>query len=152
MPAWGENGGWNRHCGQIEKAPRIDSFELARSDVWSVIACGGQRVDAHHDQELCRLFPAGSPSGGIKIALSSKRNGYGGRQLFFLCPVCGLRVRFLYQSGRSFCCRKCVRLNYKSQQETRSGPLYFYNRGMAYADRHPDQWQQHRPSPSSFSH
>lgn len=62
------------------------------------------------------------------IELSRKENGFGGNQAFFLCPACGERRRYLYQLGAAFLCRKCAQLNYRSQQETRSGSMYFYDK------------------------
>lgn len=84
------------------------------------------------------------------LELSRKANGYGGSQAFFLCPACGRRVRFLYQLGTVFFCRKCARLNYKSQQETRSGSMYFYRKGCDLVDKHLDTWPRVRPDGFSF--
>lgn len=54
------------------------------------------------------------------VELSHKNNGFGWWQTFFLCPECGERVRFLYLTGRrGFLCRRCARLNYRSQQRTK---------------------------------
>ena len=70
------------------------------------------------------------------IRLSEKRNGYGGAQVFFLCPTCGKRVRFLYICrDHLFKCRVCARLNYQSQQETKDD-MFFYRRGMSLAEKH----------------
>ena len=44
-------------------------------------------------------------------------NNYGGPdRLYFLCPSCGGRVRFLYLQKLRFKCRICTRSNYYSQQ------------------------------------
>ena len=45
---------------------------------------------------------------------------YGGRRPYFICP-CSRRAIRLYGAGRLFLCRRCHRLNYASQSETRFG-------------------------------
>ncbi len=84
------------------------------------------------------------------VELSRKPNGYGGAQTFFLCPACGARVRYLYLTGRVFLCRKCSKLNYRSQQETRSGSMYYYDKGMSLVDKHLDTWPRLRPDGFTF--
>ena len=71
------------------------------------------------------------------IQLDEKPNGYGGSQLFFICPKCGARVRFLYWQDHPFpfVCRKCAGLNYQSQQKTKSAMLY-YQKGVDYAKKY----------------
>ena len=39
-------------------------------------------------------------------------------RLYFLCPRCGKRVRYLYKEHGTIICRKCVGLNYASQQKS----------------------------------
>jgi len=70
------------------------------------------------------------------LELSRKANGYGGSQAFFLCPNCGERRRYLYQVGGGFLCRKCARLNYRSQQETKSDSMYYYYKGVTLVEKH----------------
>ncbi len=84
------------------------------------------------------------------LELSRKENGYGGSQTFFRCPACGQRVRYLYQVGAEFLCRKCANLNYRSQQETRSGSMYYYDKGMELVEKHLDCWPRVRPDGFSF--
>jgi len=43
----------------------------------------------------------------------------GGERPWFLCPCCGRRVAKLY-AHRIFACRHCLRLNYRSQQQSKS--------------------------------
>ena len=85
-------GGWNKTHEQVERTPRIDSFELAFTHAWGGLFCGGEYLDIYQEDSFCEIFPPSE----YKINLSHKRNGYGGRQTFFLCPGCGGRVRFLY--------------------------------------------------------
>ena len=39
-------------------------------------------------------------------------------RLYFLCPECGKRVRYLYKKDESIICRTCAKLNYASQQRS----------------------------------
>lgn len=146
MSRWRNNGGWNKSRGTVEKTPRIDSFDSAiseRGGALFVCADGVTRlIDCDHyieygpeeDRESIELW--GRAGWNQTIELSRKRNGFGGSQAFFLCPACGGRVRYLYLTGGVFLCRKCSRLNYKSQQETRSDSMYYYDKGMGLVEDH----------------
>jgi len=47
-------------------------------------------------------------------------HNYGGPdRLYFLCPFCNKRIRFLYLHQLHFKCRTCAKLNYYSQQVTK---------------------------------
>lgn len=130
--------------------PRIDSFELNHTHAWGGIFCGTKYLDIYQDDDQVEIFPPKSMK-GAKVKLSRKNNGFGWWQTFFLCPGCGERVRFLYLTGRrGFLCRKCARLNYKSQQETRSGSMYYYGKGMALVEKHFDTWPRIRPDGFAF--
>lgn len=142
MYRWNNNGGWNKSHGTIEKTPRVDSFEAGEIDGWGTLfgymgACASLVLDCYHDvledRETLEIWRNRDRQ---TIELSRKRNGFGGSQTFFLCPGCGGRVRHLYLTGKSFLCRKCSGLNYRSQQETRSDCMYFYNKGMDLVERH----------------
>ncbi len=151
MSTWRNNGGWNKSHGQVENTPRIDSFELATTQGWSFVMCGKKMIESYYatGDETCDLLP-GDGLLPVEIELSSKANGYGGQQLFFLCPDCGGRVRYLYQVGATFHCRKCARLNYKSQQETRSDCMYYYHKGMKLVEDRLPVWTPFRPDGFSF--
>lgn len=111
--------------------------------------CGNRTLDAYHDNVVCDLFPPECRE-YIEIKLSRKRNGYGGEQLFFLCPACGRRIRYLYLTGKTFLCRKCSRLNYQSQQETQSDSMYYYHKGVSLVEKHLDTWPRVRPDGFTF--
>ena len=126
------NGGRNKTHEQVEQTPRIDSFELAFTGSWGGIYCGQKYLNIYQDEEHCEIFPPD----GYTIQLSHKNNGFGGKQTFFLCPGCGQRVRYLYVTGqRDFLCRKCAKLNYKSQQQTKDSMMDYW-KGMEYAKKH----------------
>lgn len=39
-------------------------------------------------------------------------------RMYFHCPYCGKRVRYLYRRQESYMCRNCAKLNYASQQKS----------------------------------
>lgn len=119
----------------MELTPRIDSFELSHTHTWDDILCGGKYLDIYQDADHVEIFPPKSTRGAV-VELSHKNNGFGGWQTFFLCPECGERVRFLYLAGqRGFLCRRCARLNYRSQQRTKDS-MVNYDDGMKYVRRY----------------
>ena len=151
MYRWHNRGGWNKSHGQVENSSRIDSFELAQTQGWSWIMCGQKPIESSylHGDDTCDLIPR-DDLWSVEIELSSKPNGYGGEQLFFICPACGQRFRFLYLTGTAFLCRKCAKLNYRSQQETSSDSMYFYHKGMKLVKSRLLTWPQIRPDGFSF--
>lgn len=155
------SGGWNKSHGTVENVPRIDSFDSAISEGGgSLFVCANgitKLLDFDRytdygscpgeDREIVELW-AGEWSQALE--LSHKVNGYGGQQTFFRCPACGGRARYLYQAGATFLCRKCSRLNYRSQQEARSGSMYYYDKGIALVEKHLDTWTQGSPDGFGF--
>lgn len=126
-------GSWNKSHGTVERTPRIDSFDLALTEIWGYLWWQSTRIPIYQEWDSCTLLP--ERKGEQEIALSHKPNGYGKSQTFFMCPACGARVRFLYFTGkdRLFKCRKCSRLNYRSQQRTRDS-MDGYIEGMRLAE------------------
>lgn len=142
MYRWNSNGGWNKTHGTVEKTPRVDSFEAAELDCWGTLfGYADGRIplvmdcchSIEHDGEIVEVWQGGR---NTTLELSRKENGFGGSQAFFLCPDCGERVRYLYLTGKLFLCRKCSGLNYRSQQETRSNSMYYYDKGMGLVEKH----------------
>ena len=152
MSRWRNNGGWNKRHGTVEKTPRIDSYEAGTVEGWGkLFAFGGGKMlafDCCHyteygpEREMVEVWHKDGWSQTLE--LSRKVNGFGGSQAFFLCPACGGRVRYLYQTGATFLCRKCAGLNYKGNQETRSGSMYYYDKGVALVEKHLDIWPRVR--------
>ena len=122
-------GGWNKTHEQVEKTPRIDSFEVPSLHGTGCLWCGNGLIQAHKVDECSVLLHL--KGGDQRVFLSYSPNGFGGKQAFFLCPECGGRFRFLYLAGQGVLCRKCARLNYKSQQGTK-GSMVDYHKGMDY--------------------
>lgn len=115
------SGGDNRTHGQIERAERIDSFEAGKVDGWGILfsssmvplGCGHFMEDDGEIVELSR------GQWSTTLELTRTPSGFGGSCVFWLCPRCGKRVRFLYFKGRGFLCRGCAKLNYRCQQRTK---------------------------------
>ncbi len=155
------NGGWNRSHGCLESVPRIDSFEAGTLDGWGVLFAESERKMLAFD---CGHYIEYGPQEGQEIveivhpkelwenvlALTRLSSGFGGNRVFWLCPACGGRVRFLYQTGATFLCRKCAGLNYKSQQETKSDGMYYYRKGMALVEKRFAHWPLVRPDGFTF--
>ena len=150
----------NRTHNQVERTPRIDSFEIEHDTGWSCLLCGTERglpvlIDTYHyidygpDDET-ELLEIRQPGWNQAVELSKKMNGFGGYQFFFRCP-CGRRVRFLYQSATGFSCRRCSRLNYKSQQQNKASSLYYYSKGLKFLEKHFDS-RDDKPDGFEFSH
>ena len=101
MGGWG-SGGRNKTHGTVEWYRRIDSFELLRCidaddkphDLIDPVFYGNHRFRLHWVE-------------GIDGTLS---------RLYFGCPLCHRRVRYLYAYGDGYVCRKCLNVNYESQQ------------------------------------
>lgn len=99
------------------------------------------------EREIVELFYNGQDT---ELELTRIPSGFGGSRPFWLCPSCGGRVRYLYRARNAFVCRKCARLNYKSQQETRSGSMYYYDKGVALVEKRLDTWPRVRPDGFTF--
>ena len=146
MARLGTNGGWNRSHGTVERTPRIDSYEAGEINGWGTLFCHADgsipiMLDCCHDTGCApdrETVWVWCPKDGWSqtLELSRKRNGFGGSQAFFLCQSCGERRRYLYHGGAAFLCRKCARLNYKSQQVNRSDSMYYYDKGMNLVEKH----------------
>ena len=158
MPRWRKNGGWNKRCGSVEKTPRIDSYEAGAVVGWGHLFGHTEKglpltLECEHypeeDREIVEVYHP-KQRWAETLELSRKANGYGGSQAFFLCPGCGRRVRYLYMTGTTFLCRKCAQVNYRSQQETRSGSMYFYHKGCDLVEKRLETWPRVRPNGFDF--
>lgn len=143
---YGKNysGGGNKTNGQIERADRIDSFEAGGQEASGILLAsrnggssptplwyGRHTIYDPERREIVELSYRGSQWRDT-LGLTRVRSGFGGNRAFWLCPICGQRARFLYFKGRRFVCRKCGRLNYRSQQRTKDSSNHFQD-GMRLA-------------------
>ena len=159
MSWWNHNGGWNKSHGTVEGTPRVDSFEAGKIEGSSILFAHRKGktliLDCDHyidygphtEQEIVVLWGEGWTQ---RLDLTRISSGFGGSRAFWLCPGCGGGVRYLYQTGSMFLCRKCAQLNYKSQQETRSDSMYYYRKGMALVEKRLACWPLPRPDGFSF--
>lgn len=125
------SGGSNKTHGQIERADRIDSFEIREGGGLLLATQNGRSrtplwcaLHGPAESEVAELSYPGSRWRDT-LELSRVRSGFGGSRVYWLCPICGMRARFLYFKGRSFVCRTCATLNYRSQQRTKSSLNHF---------------------------
>jgi hypothetical protein len=74
-------------------------------------------------------YRAGRPPDDMRqitdvIVLAQSHRGFAGQSWRFCCPGCGRRVADLYPKGVYFRCRKCCRVGYQSQRETRKTAVW----------------------------
>lgn len=122
------SGGDNKTHGQIEHTARIDSFETGgREDCGLLMAAGLPLWCDQHDLGNREAVDLAYPGSGWRctMELTRVRSGFGGTRAFWLCPRCGQRARYLYFKGEGFVCRDCAKLNYRSQQRTKSSINHF---------------------------
>lgn len=133
------SGGDNKTHGQIERTDRIDSFEARPGEDCGLLMASREgrdlplRYDRYpaHGGEIVELSYPGS-RWRYTLELARVPSGFGGSRIFWVCPCCGKRARFLYFKGRGFLCRDCAKINYRSQQRTRDS-LNHYRDGMKLA-------------------
>jgi len=117
------SGGSNRTHEQAEHYFKVDSFafnDFLKGDKYlyykdRVIYPQGNGCIAYVPQtdraEVCF-------KGGYSALELSKVTNIDGitQRLYFICPECGRRARYLYKKHNALICRKCAKLNYESQQ------------------------------------
>lgn len=132
------SGGHNCTHGKYENVPRVDSYSIynmidklrnaSMSYRWSLEWCRGKQkkkcagitvfYDATQDK-LYFLYRLNENDKKQQVEMVYISNHYGGHRMYFCCPDCGKRVRFLCASEKGFVCRFCARLNYHVQQSSR---------------------------------
>lgn len=114
-------GGQNKTHGMVGRYDRLDSFRDGSLHGPHCLAWeSGNRIMLTGDGGAVTLaYQIGEERIREQVVLDYLPNHYGGARLFFLCPGCGRRVRFLYLRWGRFRCRHCGRLNYRSQQQNR---------------------------------
>lgn len=119
------SGGHNKTHRQLENFHRVDSFSfydylmadkylycketvkypLFRGDI--VYNVGEGMAEIREGDSYTDLILSSVPG----IDGKSTR-------LYFHCPYCGKRVRYLYRRQEHYMCRNCAKLNYASQQKS----------------------------------
>lgn len=119
------SGGLNKKHKQVEDYRKIDSFQFYDF--------------LNYDKYLSYKTEVKYPAAGIRIVYHvqtktasidydgciyhlglSRVTNIDGKsiRLYFLCPKCGKRVRYLYKKDGGIICRTCAKLNYASQQKS----------------------------------
>lgn len=60
----------------------------------------------------------------VTVRLDTTPCHYGGNRVWFICQACGKRATKLYISQLNLSCRKCNRLVYRSQRQTKPDRLF----------------------------
>jgi len=127
MGGWGSGNTDYRfaRCTTDKCKRRLDSFsftahitEKAQIDIsWG----DGSNIGAIFFTDKLRIgYTAGIEKVCTDIHFSSVANNFGGSRLYFICPSCNRRSRFLHMHQKHFKCRLCAGYGYKSQQFTKS--------------------------------
>ena len=117
------SGGHNKTHGRVEEHCRIDSFSLLQYADWFERLSDygeyhypvmGGKIYYNLMDDTARINHNGRE---YPLGLSKVPNVDGiSYRLYFYCPACGKRVRYLYRRFGFYICRKCAKLNYTSQQ------------------------------------
>lgn len=150
------SGGKNKTHSTVEDYPRLDSFALCSS------LMGDKYL--HCKEEVC--YPSSRQPDVVyhvrtreyEILTSAyysplhleKVPGVNGRgaRVFFHCPHCGRRCRYLYKNQCNYMCRNCLGANYKIQQ--RNGRKKMILRMKKIVEDHLDykHWRMDNPGKS----
>ena len=125
------SGGHNKTHKRLESFRRIDSFAFydylmadKYLDCKTTVQYPLTRGDIiYHVQSRTALIKVLSIQDGeyryVDLPLS-RVPGIDGKsvRMYFHCPYCGRRVRYLYDYYKHYVCRKCAELNYSCQQKS----------------------------------
>ena len=130
------SGGHNRTHRQLEDFHRIDSFSFydylaGDKYLWCKTTVKYPLIGGDI------IYYVQSKTASIKTFFSkvgeyrymdlplSRVPGIDGKsvRMYFHCPYCGRRVRYLYNYYKHCVCRKCAKLNYASQQKSGMGEM-----------------------------
>lgn len=125
------SGGYNKTHRQLENFHRVDSFafyDYLMGDKYlyckTTVQYPLNRGDIiYHVQSKTALIKVLSIQSGeyryVDLPLS-RVHGIDGKsvRMYFHCPYCGRRVRYLYDYYKHYACRECAKLNYSSQQKS----------------------------------
>ena len=119
------SGGHNKTHRRLENFHRIDSFSF-----YDYLMCDKDLFCTETVKDpLVRgdiVYYVGEKTAEIRAGDSytdlilSRVPGIDGKsvRMYFHCPYCGRRVRYLYRRQERYMCRNCAKLNYASQQKS----------------------------------
>lgn len=117
------SGGCNKSHGTVERFRRLDSFRFYDCLMGDRYLC--YKTDAkyphttgdiiYHVQDKTAEIRTGDCYCDLKL---SRVPGIDGKsvRMYFHCPYCGKRVRYLYRKNDRYMCRHCAKINYRIQQ------------------------------------
>lgn len=108
-----KRGGQNRSHGSTGDLSRIDSF------YWINRQYARDYAAETGDPEAALPIEPDVPVRVVWTANTFDKTGQPSR-MYWLCPRCSRRARFLYHTGLTYLCRRCARLNYPCQQQSRN--------------------------------
>ncbi len=125
------SGGHNKTHRRLENFHRIDSFSFydylmadkylyCKTTVEYPLNRGGIVYHVQSKTALIKVLGIQSKEYMYVELPLSRVSGIDGKsvRMYFCCPYCGRRVRYLYDYKKHYACRKCAKLNYASQQKS----------------------------------
>lgn len=118
------SGGRNKTHKRLESFHRIDSFAFYDYLIRDKYLFCKETVQYPLIRGDIIYYPQNREAeiregGSYTELLLSRVPGIDGKsvRMYFLCPYCGRRVRYLYDYHKHYACRECAKLNYASQQK-----------------------------------
>ena len=125
------SGGHNKTHRRLENYHRIDSFAFydylmgdkylqCKTTVQYPCIRGNIIYDVQNKTAVIKNLSIHSGESGYMDLPLSRVLGIDGKsvRMYFHCPYCGRRVRYLYDYYKHYACRECAKLNYSSQQKS----------------------------------
>ena len=127
-------GGQNKTHACISNYAYMDSFDICEN-LYGFLYVRQYMFEYMPDEvedenTTMMLFWTEEPQYHCKIRVN--KHACASDQLYFICPECGKRQRFLYLRWNKFACRTCQKLNYEVQQRTKDC-IYYYDLAVAFA-------------------
>ena len=119
------SGGHNKTHKRLENFHRIDSFAFRDFIMWDKYLPFKESVKyplvrgdiIYYPQSMEAEIREGDSYTDLLLSSVPGIDGLSER-LYFHCPYCGRRVRYLYDYYKHYACRKCAKLNYSCQQKS----------------------------------
>ena len=119
------SGGHNKTHRQLENFHRVDSFAFRDFIMWDKYLLFKESVKyplvrgdiIYYPQSIEAEIREGDSYTDLLLSSVPGIDGISER-LYFHCPYCGRRVRYLYDYYKHYTCRKCAKLNYSCQQKS----------------------------------
>ena len=119
------SGGHNKTHKRLESFHRIDSFAFRDFIMWDKYLPFKESVKypltrgdiIYYPQSMEAEIREGDSYTDLLLSSVPGIDGLSER-LYFHCPYCGRRVRYLYDYYKHYACRKCAKLNYSCQQKS----------------------------------